>query len=252
MVKNVHSSMPATPTHLLLAYIADLELETDRLRKHGNFLHQQVREALTRIQTLCAAPRKPDGDEALTAIGQNVKQLASLLRDLRDPPGYHPAHDQVVAVAIRPMVDKIFRWQQRLENAPNVAFRIELESEHVDWFPARLRNILDNLISNALKYRDPQQDEEAWVRLRLRVAAESYEFTIADNGVGLSSREQSELFGLLHRVAPARAAGPGVGLAVVKLLVEESGGTLQAESVEGEGTTMVVVLPRYEIDDFLT
>ena len=52
-------------------------------------------------------------------------------------------------------------------------------------------------------------------------------------------------------VAPARAAGLGVFLAVVKLLVEQSGGTLTVESGEGQGTTFMAVLPRYDVDDYL-
>jgi signal transduction histidine kinase len=56
---------------------------------------------------------------------------------------------------------------------------------------------------------------------------------------------------LFHRAAPARAAGLGVGLAVVKLLVEQSGGTLTVDSGEGQGTTFVAILPRYDMDDYL-
>ena len=59
------------------------------------------------------------------------------------------------------------------------------------------------------------------------------------------------MFELFYRAAPARAAGLGVGLAVVKLLVEQSGGTLAVDASEGQGTSFVVVLPRYDVDDFL-
>jgi two-component system phosphate regulon sensor histidine kinase PhoR len=179
--------------------------------------------------------------------------LGAVLRDLQEPPGYHPAHDQVVAIAVRPLVEQVFVWQQRLQGAPQVDLRLELESEHVEWFPARLRHILDNLISNALKYRDPDKVEE-WVQLRLRASPEGYEFRLSDNGVGLPPGEHGEheqVFELFYRAAPARAAGLGVGLAVVKLLVEQSGGTLTVDSGEGQGTTFVVVLPRYDVDDYL-
>src|SRR5439155_1414372 len=69
--------------------------------------------------------------------------------------------------------------------------------------------------------------------------------------VGLPAEEQAEVFELFYRAAPARAAGLGVGLAVVKLLVEQSGGSLTVDSGEGQGTTFVAVLPRYDVDDFL-
>src|SRR5206468_3479838 len=121
-------------------------------------------------------------------------------------------------------IEQVFRWQQRLLGAGRVALRLELESESVEWFPARLRHILDNLLSNALKYRDPDKDE-AWVQVGVRELAGGYELRIADNGVGLPPGDRADLFELLVRAAPAREAGLGVGLPVVKLLVERSGGT---------------------------
>src|SRR6188474_3455120 len=100
----------------------------------------------------------------------------------RSPPGYHPAHDQVIAIAVRPLAEQVFRWQQRLEGAPKVALQLDLGSEHVEWFPARLRHILDNLFSNSLRYRDADK-AESWVRVGLRVSPRSYEFRVSDNGL---------------------------------------------------------------------
>ena len=245
----------ATPTvstsQILLAYVADLELEVDRLRKQTQFVHHEVRESLKRIHLLCAdgqGAEKPA--PALAEIGRVARQLAAVVHDLHEPPGYHPAHDQVIAIAVRPLVEQVFRWQQRLLAAPEVVLQLELESEYLEWFPGRLRHILDNLLSNALRYRDPNT-AQAWVRLGLRVSPEGYEFRVSDNGLGMPSGERQHVFALFYRAAPVRAAGLGVGLAVVKLLVEQSGGTVTVDSAEGQGTTFVVVLPRYDVDDYL-
>jgi signal transduction histidine kinase len=244
------SPPPVSSINLLLAYVADLELEVDRLRKQGQFVQHEARETLKRIQIICRDAPAAKEPPPLAEIDQAVRQLAAVLRDLQEPPGYHPAHDQVVAIAVRPLVEQVFRWQQRLVDAPEVELRLELESEYVEWFPARLRHILDNLFSNALKYRDADKGS-AWVSFGLRVSPKGYELRVADNGVGLPSEDQAEVFELFYRAAPARAAGLGVGLAVVKLLVERSGGTLTVDSGEGQGTTFVAVLPRYDVDDFL-
>jgi signal transduction histidine kinase len=250
-----HSPGEANPNapnaNLLLAYLADLELEVDRLRKQGQFVQQAVRGTLKQIQRHCAEATPARGAApALAEIDQTARQLAAVLRDVQEPPGYHPAHDQVIAIAVRPLAEQVFRWQQRLEGATQVALRLDLGSEYVEWFPARLRHVLDNLLSNSLKYRDPAK-AEAWVQLALRVSPEGYEFRVSDNGVGLPPGERQQMFELFYRAALARAAGLGVGLAVVKLLVEQSGGTLTADSGEGQGTTFVAVLPRYDVADFL-
>jgi len=248
-----HATEPAGGTanrNVLLAYVTDLELEVDYLRKQGQLVRQETRDALKRILRSCAGTAEPGGAAALTQIAATAQELAVMLRDMREPAGYHPAHDQVVAIAVRPLAEQVFRWQQRLEGAPQVILRLELETDHVEWFPARLRHILDNLLSNALKYRDPGK-AESWVRLALRASPNDYELRVSDNGIGLPSEGRADMFELFYRAAPVRAAGLGVGLAVVKLLVEQSGGTLSADSGEGQGSTFVAVLPRYDVEDYL-
>jgi signal transduction histidine kinase len=235
----------------LKAYIADLELEVDRLRRHSQHVVQEARTALDRVRSLCNGPAATgETGPDVVEIAAAVERFSGVLLDMRDPPGYHPANDQVVAVAVRPLVEQVFRWQQRLQAVPEATLHLELESEHVEWFPARLRHILDNLISNALKYRDPAK-VEAWVRLRLRTTEDGYELSVSDNGLGLAPSGEQQAFDLFYRAAPARAAGLGVGLPVVKLLVEQSGGAVTVTSDEGQGTTFVAVLPRFDVADYL-
>ncbi len=250
MMRN--SLKESTPNlQLLLAYVAELELEVDRLRRQGQFVQHEVWETLKRIQLLSAdAARATEPPPPVPEIMDATRQLAAILHDFQETPGYHPAHDQVVAIAVRPLIEQVFRWQQRLLATPDVGLRLELESEHVDWFPARLRHILDNLLSNALKCHDPSKDE-SWVQIRVRLLPEAYEFHVSDNGVGLPPGKEGKGFELFYRAAPARAAGLGVGLSVVKLLVEQSGGNLSVNAGEGQGSTFVAILPRYDIDDFL-
>ncbi len=99
----------------LLAYVADLELEVDRLRKTGQFLRHEARAALQRVLAICGANVESNGSPKaptpaqLTDISQVALELEAILRDLHDPPGYHPAHDQVIAVAVRPLVEQVFR-----------------------------------------------------------------------------------------------------------------------------------------------
>jgi signal transduction histidine kinase len=82
--------------------------------------------------------------------------------------------------------------------------------------------------------------------------AESIELRVTDNGLGMPWDKRTAAFELFYRSAPIRNAGLGVGLAVVKLLIEQSGGSLTVESGEGKGSNFVVSLPRYDVGDFLT
>lgn len=237
----------------LLGYIADLELEIDRLRRHGHFVRNTVRDTLKKLHALSDAAAVDHPESAFLRIREEVGGLAEVMRDLQESPGYHPVNDQVIAIPIRPMADQVFRWQQRLENAPAVTMKMELACEHIEWFPARLRHILDNLFAFALKNRDPGK-RESWVGLRLATEADGYRLVVFDNGNGPPLPTGDDLRGLLFRRVLGRTADSGadVGLAVVKLLVEQSGGSLRLETGEGRGTSIMVILPRYEIDDFIT
>jgi signal transduction histidine kinase len=242
MENPVQGTRPLTAAdYRLLAYVADLEEEVDRLRRHNRHLYQEARTAVDRLQRDDASP-----DD----VKKTAEELAAAVEDLRELPGYHPSHDQVVALAVRPLAQQVFRWQRRLQGAERVELRLDLDADYVEWFPARLRHILDNLVSNALRYRDDAK-AESWVRVGLRLAPEAYELKVSDNGLGIPPAELKRLFELMHRATLARAGDFGVGLAVVKVLVEQSGGTLNVDSGAGQGSTFTAVLPRYTISDYL-
>jgi signal transduction histidine kinase len=244
---------PGGEIDVLLPYVTDLEFEVDRLRRQGRFIEQQARETLQQLRLVCdALQRQP---ETSTLAGQEIEKTVSefskVLNDLHEQPGYHPAHDQVVAIALQPLIEQVFRWQQRLEVAPHAVLRLELDVDYVDWFPVRLRHIVDNLVANALRYSAVDKGE-ARVTVGARRKAHGFELRVADNGLGIASQARVDMLELFYRAAPARAAGLGVGLAVVKRLIEQSGGSLSVESVEGQGSAFVALLPRYDRDDFIS
>jgi signal transduction histidine kinase len=229
----------------LLAYVVDLEVEVDRLRQHNRLVNEQIRTALE-------AMRRSNGDTPQSTQAEAIEAIIDLLRDLQDLPGYHPAHDQVVAVAVRPLAENVFRYHQRLTGVRNVTFEVKLESDHLEWFAGRLRHILDNLISNALKYRDAEKSDTRIVCEVRTSDPQWYRVSLSDNGLGMKAGELERVTDLYARARPVRESSIGVGLAIVKRLVEQSGGAMSIDSREGEGTTINVILPRFALDDYLT
>jgi signal transduction histidine kinase len=232
----------------LLAYVADLELEVDRLRHQRMFIERQAGPMMLEILSLCAAS-KSDG-YTLSSVESIARELRSILTDLHDSPGYHPAHDQVVAIAVRPLAEQVFRWQQRLTGAVGTSLQLKLETDHVEWFPARLRHILDNLFANALRHRDSTIANQ-WVSFALRLTGAEYEIKVSDNGVSPPPGADRRTLELFYRAGPIRSAGLGAGLSVVRLLVEQSDGTLTASPRTDRGTDFILTLPRYDLLDYL-
>ena len=125
------------------------------------------------------------------------------------------------------------------------ALLVATESALVRSVDGLLRQALANLIDNALKYR--RAGVSPRVELNGRSVDGLYELRIADNGIGMSPNETRQVFQPFFRAFRLRgASGTGLGLSIVKRIVEASGGTVRVQSILGQGTTFVIVLPLAE------
>ena len=110
----------------------------------------------------------------------------------------------------------------------------------VQFAPKNLRSIIYNLLSNALKYHAP--DRPPVVELRCHGTADAVVLAVQDNGLGLDATQQGKLFGMFRRLH-THVEGSGVGLYMVKRIVENAGGTITVASQPGVGSTFTVSLP---------
>lgn len=107
---------------------------------------------------------------------------------------------------------------------------------------AALRTILDNLVSNAIRYARPSGE----VRLSARKDGNSVSLGVTDNGIGISPEHQERIFERFYRIDSARSrelGGTGLGLAIVKHTVGALGGRIDLNSKPGLGSTFTVTLP---------
>ncbi|MDO7874920.1 PAS domain-containing protein [Hymenobacter sp. ASUV-10] len=117
-----------------------------------------------------------------------------------------------------------------VETCPTVYFSVK-----------NLRSILYNLLSNALKYRSPDRTPE--VQLRATCTETLVQLEVQDNGLGLSEQQQGRLFALFRRLH-THVEGSGVGLYMLKRIVENAGGSIRVQSEPNAGSTFTVTLPR--------
>jgi signal transduction histidine kinase len=98
----------------------------------------------------------------------------------------------------------------------------------------RLQQVFMNLIANAIKHHGRQ--DGAWVKVSARDIGECYEFSVADNGQGIARAYHEKVWQIFQTLRPRdEVEGTGVGLSLVKKIVEEQGGSVQLESDEGCG-----------------
>jgi CheY-like chemotaxis protein len=113
---------------------------------------------------------------------------------------------------------------------------------HVRGDPVRLRQILINLMSNAVKFT-----HQGSVALRVRrLEGERFEFEVADTGIGFDPALKADLFGRFHQVDASctrRFGGSGLGLAICRELADLMGGRIDCDSRPGQGSTFTVTVP---------
>lgn len=106
-----------------------------------------------------------------------------------------------------------------------------------------MHQVLENFVSNALKY----SDAETTVTARVIASPETIRFEVQDQGPGLTEEDKQKLFGFFQRLSAKPTGGEsshGVGLAITKRVVDLHNGKIWAESELGKGTSFIVVLPR--------
>ena len=118
---------------------------------------------------------------------------------------------------------------------------VDLEScKAISFSQKNLRSIVYNLISNALKYRHP--DRAPLIKITCQQDTEQFILTLQDNGLGLSQQNKGKLFTMFRRFHD-HVEGSGVGLYMVKRIVDNAGGKIEVDTEEGTGTTFKVYLP---------
>lgn len=134
----------------------------------------------------------------------------------------------------------ITTYQYTHPDTHQLVLKIEESCRRVALDERRLRYILNNLLSNAIKY-SPKGGE---VRLEVRCRGDYVDFIVRDQGIGIPPEYQEKLFRRFERAANVgKIRGVGLGLSIVKQIVEEQGGAITVDSQLGVGTTVTVTLP---------
>ena len=140
-------------------------------------------------------------------------------------------------------ITNLYQARAKLKNI-TLSFEDHGRSHTARTDPFTMRQILDNLISNAIKFS--KKGNHVWVRLRLSEDGKFNEIHVSDDGPGISKQDQEKLFERFAKLSnkpTANEASSGLGLSIVKKLVEMNKGTVICKSVQGEGSTFIVSLP---------
>ncbi len=123
-----------------------------------------------------------------------------------------------------------------------VALKMDVRPTTVRGREELVRQVLWNLVDNAIKYR--RHDVRPWVAIEGKVVGAAYELSVRDNGMGMSADDMKRAFDPFYRAMRSKSEpGTGLGLSIVKRVIEAGGGSLSVTSELGVGSTFIVRMP---------
>lgn len=232
-------SFASVASHDLQEPLRKIEAFGDRLRRRsGQHLNDDGRECIDRMQNAAGRMRKL------------INDLLSYSRVTTKARPFEPTNTgQIIKDVISDLQVSVEESGAQIEyDAP-----IEIAAD-----PMQMRQLFQNVIGNALKYRKPDETPVISVRGRILEKGEKRpsqlmsvgtmaEFVIQDNGIGFDMKYVDQIFTIFQRLhGRSDYEGTGIGLATVRKIVERHGGLIVAESAPGDGAAFTIYLPVFQ------
>ena len=171
-----------------------------------------------------------------------IVRLDQFIRDIIDFSRNARSDANVEKVNVKRLVQETFEDLKFINGLETLTFQNQLsDSIDLPLDKMRLQIVLANLISNAIHYRNNQQDKP-YVRLSGDLKAHRLTLKIEDNGIGIDAEHHTKVFNMFYR-ASENSKGSGLGLYIVKETMEKLGGCISLHSVLGKGTLFTLELP---------
>ena len=228
--------------------------QLDRLK--SEFVHSvshDLRSPLTAILGYVdllerVGPLNSQQREFVSRVQHSVTSITNLVNDLLDLGRIEAGFDlQKQMVPVEAMIrDTMDAWEPQIQDK-KLKFRLELPIADIPSMrgnPIRLRQMLDNLLGNAVKYTPEGGD----IQIKVEQQADQIILQVSDSGPGIPPADQPHIFEKFYRASnvPKGVGGSGLGLAIVKSIIDNHQGRIWVDSVVGKGSTFTVVIPVFE------
>lgn len=188
------------------------------------------------------------GNHYLDRIAYNTGQMGNLISDLLDLSKSGTVVGKKKYVDMEELVNEIIEELRNQLEIRKIKFALVSQLPK-PWADAdRIGKVFSNLIGNAIRFMGNQEDPKIEVGFK---AGEDkfYTFYVKDNGIGIAKKYQERIFRIFERLEDIESEGTGVGLTIVKRIIEHHGGKIRVDSDTGKGSTFYFTLPKKEMGD---
>ena len=237
----------------LAQHAADLELANERLTQFAYVASHDLQEPLRKIAAYAElveeAVRKSDA-EALTRASAVLSASAVRARRMVDNllaiSRVGAAETRTERLDLRAEVASVLADLSVAIEEAGATVDLAVEPVIVPADRAQLGRLIQNIVSNAIKYRKPDAAPQVAIRTE-RVGRDRVRLSVADDGIGFDETLAAEIFEPFKRLhTPNAYDGSGIGLAICKTIADRYGWTLTARSRPGDGSTFALTLPIVE------
>lgn len=186
----------------------------------------------------------PDPRKYHDIFASQLNRLDQIIKDIINYRKIAKVGEQVEEIDLELLLYEILKDNEYTDGSSKVEKIVEVDDAcrsgvKLDKFSLNI--LLNNLISNAIKYSDDQK-ENSFVRIKTHCQNGIVKIEVEDNGMGIKEDQQSKVFDMFHR-ATNKKSGSDLGLFILKEAVTKMGGSVNFKSIEGKGTTFKVELP---------
>lgn len=178
----------------------------------------------------------------LSMIEKSIKKLDGLVNDLLILSRDNRVNDPFSIIDVKVLIDECLENYDFLDNYKSIDINVKVDSKAPLYSDrTRFNVILNNLLSNAIKYHR-KEGVKPFIHVSTWIDAEKCILKIEDNGEGIEDKFHNKIFDMFFR-ATESSEGSGLGLYIVKNVLEKLNGTIEFDSTEGVGTTFIVTIP---------
>ena len=188
--------------------------------------------------------------EFVADIGNEAERLNRMTQKLLTLPHSEVPPDEAFEITyIAPTIERVAKMLSTIADENNIDIQLELlRDSTILILEDDLYQIIFNLVENGIKYNTVN----GTLRISLNRLDDNAQIIFADTGVGIPQSSISHIFERFYRVDKARSrqsGGSGLGLSIVRSIVERNAGTIQVESTEGKGTVFTVSFPVFDTEE---